>query len=279
MQAYLEAKSLLFSGMHQNPQSQFAVLNGDDEACQYLQQKTACRYVTYAINNQADFKAYNVKLSAQGVEFEVGYNGHRARVFYPVPGKFSVYNALAAFTWGITAGYKPDAVLTALQNIKGIPGRFQSIRRGQPFLVIVDYAHTPDGLENVLATAKEITSGRLITVFGCGGDRDRTKRPLMGKVAGNWSDYVVVTSDNPRTEDPQKIIEDIIPGLENANYKIMPDRREAIVHACSIATAGDTVLIAGKGHEDYQIIGKEKIHFDDREEVKKALRRMGYVEE
>lgn len=279
MQEYLEAKAILFAGMHQDEQTQFAVLNADDESCRYLKQKAACRTVTYGLNNQADFTAHNIKLSAQGVEFDVRYHGLNSRVFYSTPGKFSVYNALAAFAWGIMAGYNLDTVQRALKKIKGVPGRFQSIRQGQPFLVIVDYAHTPDGLVNVLTAAREITSGRLITVFGCGGDRDRTKRPLMGKAAGELSDYVIVTSDNPRTEDPEKIIEDILPGLKAANYKVVTDRREAIVEACLLAAEGDTVLIAGKGHEDYQIIGTEKIHFDDREEVEKALRRMGYVEE
>ncbi|NLL51946.1 MAG: UDP-N-acetylmuramoyl-L-alanyl-D-glutamate--2,6-diaminopimelate ligase [Peptococcaceae bacterium] len=279
MQEYLEAKSILFAGMCQDEQTQFAVLNADDESCRYLQQKAACRTVTYGFNNPADFTAHNIKLSAEGVEFDVTYHGLNSRVFYPTPGKFSVYNALAAFTWGIMAGYNLDTVQGALKKIKGVPGRFQSIRRGQPFIVIVDYAHTPDGLANVLTAAREITSGRLITVFGCGGDRDRTKRPLMGKAAEELSDYVIVTSDNPRTEDPENIIKDILPGLKSGNYKVLTDRREAIVQACSLASKGDTVLIAGKGHEDYQIIGTEKIHFDDREEVEKALRRMGYVEE
>jgi len=277
MQRYLQAKSLLFAGMKQDAK-QFAVLNADDAACAYLQSQAACRYVTYGVESKADYKAEELELLERGVQFRVKYNGNETTVFYPTPGKFSVYNALAAFAWGIEAGYSCEVITAALKEIQGVPGRFESIRKGQPFLVIVDYAHTPDGLVNVLSAAREISAGKLITVFGCGGDRDRTKRPLMGRAAAQFSDYVIVTSDNPRTEDPQAIIEDILPGIEKVDYKVIVDRRQAIVHACSIAKPGDTVIIAGKGHEDYQIIGTEKIHFDDREEVEKALRGMGYVE-
>lgn len=278
MEEYLEAKSLLFSGMNDDKAGQFAVLNADDRSFTFLKEKTACKVITYGINSDADFKAEKIHLSDRGVEFEVRFKNTSVKVFYKTPGKFSVYNALAAFAWGMSAGYPSDLVVKALGEIKGVPGRFESIRKGQPFLVIVDYAHTPDGLENVLNTAREITSGKLITVFGCGGDRDRKKRPLMGEAAGRISDYVVITSDNPRTEDPQGIIEDILPGIGNVDYRVIADRRSAIIHACSLAASGDTVLIAGKGHEDYQILGTEKIHFDDREEVESALRGIGYVE-
>ncbi|HHV64763.1 MAG TPA: UDP-N-acetylmuramoyl-L-alanyl-D-glutamate--2,6-diaminopimelate ligase [Peptococcaceae bacterium] len=277
MQEYLEAKALLFAGLKEG-EKQLAVLNADDSSYPYLKEKAACRVVSYGVDSQADFQATHIKLSDQGVEFLVNYQGEQTEIFYSTPGKFSVYNALAAFAWAVSSGYPPEIVVKALAEIKGVPGRFQSIRFGQPFLVIVDYAHTPDGLKNVLSTAREITSGRLITVFGCGGDRDRTKRPLMGEAAGRLSDYVVVTSDNPRTEEPMKIIEDILPGIGQVDYRVIVDRREAINHACSVARPGDTVLIAGKGHEDYQIIGTEKIHFDDREEVEIALRRNGYVD-
>lgn len=277
MQEYLEAKALLFSRMNENPKKQFAVLNADDDSCEFLKQKSACKVVTYGVDSQADFRARKVKLTDKGVEFEVELQGTTVKVFNHTPGKFSVYNALAAFSWGVVAGYPLEIVIEALREIKGVPGRFESIRKGQPFLVIVDYAHTPDGLKNVLETAREITSGRLITVFGCGGDRDKKKRPLMGEVADSFSDYLVVTSDNPRTEDPSCIIEDILPGIKGLDCEVLVDRRSAINRACSIALPGDTIIIAGKGHEDYQIIGTEKFHFDDREEVETALRGNGYV--
>lgn len=282
MREYLETKARLFSSLKENPEKQYAIINSDDPSYEYLKQKTACRIMTYGLEGNPDFKAENIRLSSQGVEFEVRYNSLVAEVRYKTPGKFSVYNALAAMAWGLTGGYSLDTVLSALNEIEGVPGRFESLRFGQPFTVIVDYAHTPAGLENVLQTAKEVTDGKLITVFGCGGDRDRSKRPIMGQVAGELSDFTIVTSDNPRTENPREIIEDILPGLKKtgvspADYKIIEDRREAIGYACSLATRGDTVVIAGKGHEDYQIIGTEKIHFSDQEEVIKALRGLGYV--
>lgn len=276
MQHYLEAKSLLFSGLNGQKPGQLAVLNADDAAFAFLNSKAACPVVSYGVETDADYRAEAVRLTVHGVEFTVRSRGLELAVVYGTPGKFSVYNALAALVWGIESGYDPNVVVEALAHVKGVPGRFESVRQGQPFLVIVDYAHTPDGLENVLSTAREITPGRLITVFGCGGDRDRRKRPLMAEAATRWSDYIVVTSDNPRTEDPQQIIADIIPGLGDAPHSVMADRRQAIRYACSLAQAGDTVMIAGKGHEDYQIIGQIKTHFDDREEVRDALRGMGY---
>ncbi|AHF10571.1 MULTISPECIES: UDP-N-acetylmuramoyl-L-alanyl-D-glutamate--2,6-diaminopimelate ligase [Dehalobacter] len=278
MQEYLKAKALLFSGLNGGKAGQLAVLNADDGSCVFLKEQAGCRVVTYGVDNEADYRAVNIRLSDRGVEFDVLFHGKSAELFYSTPGKFSVYNVLAAIAWALESGYPTEIVMQALHSIKGVPGRFESIRKGQPFLVIVDYAHTPDGLENVLRTAREITAGKLITVFGCGGDRDRKKRPLMGEAASRFSDYIVVTSDNPRTEDPDEIIEDIIPGLKSANYKVIKDRRSAIDEACMAAGSGDTVLIAGKGHEDYQILGTEKIHFDDREEADKVLRRLGYVE-
>lgn len=281
MQEYLKAKSLLFTGMNGEKPGQFAVLNADDSSCDYLKAQThiaGCRVVTYGIEKEADYKAENIRLSDRGVAFTVDYKGKSAALFFSTPGKFSVYNVLAAVAWALESEYDCDTVIQALADIHGVPGRFQSIRKGQPFLVIVDYAHTPDGLENVLRTAREITAGKLITVFGCGGDRDRKKRPLMGEAASRYSDYLIVTSDNPRTEVPAKIIADILPGVSGVDFKVIQDRRSAIFEACSTAVLGDTVLIAGKGHEDYQIIGTEKSHFDDREEVATSLRSLGYVE-
>lgn len=277
MEEYLRAKALLFSRIDGQNKNRFAVINVDDPAGKYLQQKASCRIVTYAADSPADFRAENIQLSDQGVRFEVRYKDVSTDVFYRTPGKFSVYNVLAAFAWGIASGYDPNIIADALAGIRGVPGRFESVHRGQPFLVIVDYAHTPDGLDNVLRTAREITSGRLLTVFGCGGDRDRKKRPLMAEAACRWSDYLVVTSDNPRTEEPGKIIEDILRGISGTEHTVIEDRRKAINHACAAALPGDTIVIAGKGHEDYQIIGENRIHFDDREEVNEALRSIGYA--
>jgi UDP-N-acetylmuramoyl-L-alanyl-D-glutamate--2,6-diaminopimelate ligase len=189
-------------------------------------------------------------------------------------GRFSIYNTLAALAVGWREGVPLEKVKAALESVQGVPGRFELVDCGQDFAVIVDYAHTPDGLENVLSTAREVAAGRVITVFGCGGDRDRTKRPLMGAVVARLSDYAVVTSDNPRTEDPLRIIEDILPGVQTAGaveYTVIPDRRQAIKQAIQLAKPGDMVMIAGKGHETYQLVGDQVLDFDDRQVARELL--------
>jgi len=299
MADYLEAKALAFSRRDFYKNDRISLLNGDDPSCAYLLDKAGSA-VTYGIDAlELDYRAANIVMSDGGAGFDVlcarkgaqssaqkGVPVCRAQV--QTPGRFSVYNALAVIAWARESGYDVEAVCDVLAGIPGVPGRFESVRCGQDFQVIVDYAHTPDGLINVLTTAREITAGRLICVFGCGGDRDRTKRPLMGRAAASLSDVVIVTSDNPRTEDPAAIIDDILPGLApegrvepGSSYKIEqdlevtwmiePDRYSAIAAACRMARAGDTVMIAGKGHEDYQIIGKDSIHFDDREVAAEIL--------
>jgi len=278
MEEYLQAKGRLFSGLTGEKQPKIGVINGDDPAASELIKLSAAPVVTYGVKgDNLDYRAEDIELTANGVSFTVNFKGQALKIAYRTPGMFSVYNALAAFAWGVESGRSPQLVKEALGTIPGVPGRFESVRMGQPFQVIVDYAHTPDGLENVLKTAQEFTKGHLITVFGCGGDRDRGKRPKMGAIAERLSDQVIVTSDNPRTEDPQKIIEDILAGMQGKEYYVHVNRREAIEEACHLAKAGDTVLIAGKGHEDYQIIGKEVFPFDDREVAREALRRLGYV--
>jgi UDP-N-acetylmuramoyl-L-alanyl-D-glutamate--2,6-diaminopimelate ligase len=195
----------------------------------------------------------------------------RLRIF----GLFNVYNALASIAVGWREGIDPEVIGAALFSVEGVPGRFEPVSEGQEFAVVVDYAHTPDGMENVLSTARGIAREGLITVFGCGGDRDRGKRPLMGEAAARWSDYVIVTSDNPRTEDPGRIIGDILPGLERMpaeRREVVEDRRTAIRRAVGMARPGDVVVIAGKGHETYQIVGTSTLPFDDREVAREALR-------
>lgn len=194
-------------------------------------------------------------------------------------GKFNVYNAMAAIAAGLLEGIELEAIKRSLESIAGVDGRVESVDAGQPFAVIVDYAHTPDGLENVLKTVKEFAKGRVLTVFGCGGDRDRTKRPIMGKIAAKYSDMAIVTSDNPRTEDPDLILKDIEQGLQEDQvpenqYMLIVDRRKAIQKAIEMASPDDVVLIAGKGHETYQIIGHTKHDFDDRVIAKEAIRSM-----
>ncbi|MDR1961413.1 MAG: UDP-N-acetylmuramoyl-L-alanyl-D-glutamate--2,6-diaminopimelate ligase [Gracilibacteraceae bacterium] len=273
MERYWQAKAKLFTVLPPAPGA-FALINIDQEEGERLAAGVSCRRVTYGLENPAaDYRAGQIRQEAGGVRFAARRGEREEEIFSAAPGRFSVYNALAAWAWALESGYAPEAARRALAAPEGVPGRFESIRGGQDFQVIVDYAHTPDGLENVLRAARDLSAGRLITVFGCGGDRDRAKRPLMGEAAARRSDYVVVTSDNPRTEKPEAIIEDILPGLAgtDTDWEILTDRRAAIRRAIGLAAPGDIVVIAGKGHEDYQIIGKEKIHFDDREEARLAL--------
>lgn len=278
MEEYLAAKSKLFSGLGSGSKSnKLAVINADDSAAAKLLAKTPVRAVTYSIKEKADYQAINIVNRLNGVEFEVTYPTGRLMLRLKTPGMFSVYNALAAFAVGIEEGIPAQLVAEALEEVKGVPGRFELVDDGQPFAVIVDYAHTPDGLENVLNTAREFVSGKIICVFGCGGDRDRTKRPLMGEIAARLADVVIITSDNPRSEEPEAIIEDIKPGVEQhmKDYVAVPDRKAAIMLACSKARPGDIILIAGKGHEDYQLIKGEVLSFDDRLVAKQCLGRLG----
>ncbi|GAB6152437.1 UDP-N-acetylmuramoyl-L-alanyl-D-glutamate--2,6-diaminopimelate ligase [Desulfosporosinus burensis] len=279
MEDYLEAKARLFAHYLKGKKSspKISILNGDDPAFFELSHASAATVVSYGIHNEADYRAENVEVTTEGVRFQVRFREHSQEIGYATPGFFSVYNAMAAFAWGVERGYDSAAVADALADISGVPGRFESVRLGQPFQVIVDYAHTPDGLENVVRTARDFTKGRLITIFGCGGDRDRSKRPLMGEVASRGSDFLFVTSDNPRSENPDQIIQEILAGVSGVEYVALSDRREAIWAACRMAKPGDTILIAGKGHETYQIFGTEVHPFDDREVAREAVRGLGYA--
>jgi UDP-N-acetylmuramoyl-L-alanyl-D-glutamate--2,6-diaminopimelate ligase len=205
--------------------------------------------------------------------------GGEARIQLNLIGKFNVYNALGAIAATLLEGVPLDRIKNSLEGMAVVPGRMESVHEGQDFLVAVDYSHTPDGLENALTTIREFAQGRVITVFGCGGDRDKGKRPIMGGIAAKYSDYVYVTSDNPRTENAQQILLDIEPGIVNAGlshqrYEMVVDRRTAIKKAIEMASPNDVVLIAGKGHETYQDSNGVKVHFDDREEAREAIRGM-----
>jgi len=276
MEDYLDAKSRLFSSLVGKKQPKISILNGDDSSFNKLSQVSTAPVVSYGIHNEVDYRAENVEVTSDGVHFDVRFREGIQEIQFSTPGVFSVYNSLAAFAWGVERGYTPGSVAEALAEIPGVPGRFESIRLGQPFQVIVDYAHTPDGLENVVRTARDFTKGRLITVFGCGGDRDKGKRPIMGEAAALLSDFLIVTSDNPRTEDPEQIIKEVLSGISGVDHVALRDRREAIWSACRMAKPGDTILIAGKGHETYQIFGTEVHPFDDREVAREALRGLGY---
>lgn len=273
MNNYFEAKSILFKNLNKNS---FAVINNDDEYSERFKNVVDkdVKIYTYGINNKANVIAKNIDFSIHGACFDCVINGIEKKINLQMNGMFSVYNALAALTTGIALGIDTDTCINALEETKSVDGRFEIVCK-KP-LVIVDYAHTPDGLENVLKAARELTpqNSNLICMFGCGGDRDATKRPQMGKIADENADIVVVTSDNPRSEDPQLIISDILAGIKTVNTKkvfVEPDRGTAISILKNIAKENDVVILAGKGHEDYQILKNETIHFDDREEAKKVF--------
>lgn len=273
MNDYFKAKSILFTPEYLQGK---AVINYDDSYGQKLLNTLNSEQVwSYSVNNsQADFYTSNLEYQATGVKGILHTPKGEIEFNSPLVGQFNLANLLAAV--GVILSFDLDLEIIAknLPNFTGVPGRMErvQVRKNQDITVIVDYAHTPDSLENLLRASRPFIAKKMICVFGCGGDRDRTKRPIMGKIAANLADLAVVTSDNPRTEDSQKILDDILTGIpENIQPIVISDRALAIKKAIEIAQSGDGVLIAGKGHEDYQILGTEKIHFDDREEAKKAL--------
>jgi len=268
---YMKAKLILFQGL--SPDAT-AVLNADDPVSSVIADETRAGVITYGFSDSADIRVDEYVVGPRGTEMIVRYEGSSRPLKLKLGGRFNISNALAAAGVGIAKGVGWDAIWEGIGSVESVPGRFERIDMGQPFTVIVDYAHTPDALERLLISAKELGDGKLIVVFGCGGDRDRGKRPVMGRVAAELSDLAVITSDNPRSEDPMGIISEIVSGIKGKNYKVIPDRREAIGYALSQVGHRDTVVIAGKGHEDYQIIGDRKYHFDDREVVREFLRSM-----
>ncbi len=282
MEAYEAAKGLFFSRLgnvysDDADERKFAVLNADDSASARFAQLTSAEVLTYGIENEADLRASHVTITAAGTSFRLDSPFGSRSVNLKLVGKFNVYNALAALAAALCEGIGLDAAVNSLESIAGVPGRVEPVDAGQQYAVIVDYAHTPDGLENVLNTVKELATGKIICVFGCGGDRDAKKRPIMGRIAAELADDIIVTSDNPRTEDPNLILRDIEAGLKEAgvaaaSYELEPNRRAAIEKAVDRASPGDVVLIAGKGHETYQIIGRETHDFDDRLVAKEAIR-------
>ena len=277
---YLAAKCKLFeqvSKPNQIKSGKGAVINIDDAYGHRVVEKTTAPIITYSIEGSGTLNAHDVNMTPKSSCYTVSYDGHDYTVEMNTTGLFNVYNTLAAIGACLLEGISMEDIDKALKTFSAVPGRFELIEEGQPFAVVVDYAHTPDGLENILQTAKAIQENRIIVVFGCGGDRDATKRPIMGRIAAQYGDVVYVTSDNPRTEDPVQIVKDVEVGVkdglrEGTHYEVIVDRREAIQHAIQHAKPGDIVLIAGKGHEDYQILKDKTIHFDDREEARAALK-------
>jgi UDP-N-acetylmuramoyl-L-alanyl-D-glutamate--2,6-diaminopimelate ligase len=274
---YFEAKRRLFEGTGAGAPD-VSVINTDDDWGKKLA-GLGKPTLTYGLQNGVDLKARKFQLNFKGLNFSAQTPNGPIQVESSLVGRINVYNILAAIGAGIGLGMSNAVIENGIRNLHAVSGRFERVDLGQPFFVIVDYAHTDDALENLIRTARELnTKGRIITVFGCGGSRDRTKRPIMGELSGRLSDLSILTSDNPRQEDPLKIISDVVVGMQKSGgkYLIEPDRAKAIHLGIDEARAGDIVLLAGKGHEDYQIFADHTIHFDDREEAKKALGDRGY---
>jgi len=280
MEAYFAAKQRLFEGCGAPPPA-YAVINLDDEHGAGVRVAERTRLVTYGMSAGAGIRAVNVQISPQGLAFDVLTPEGSRSVRSPLTGRFNVYNILAAWGAARAAGIGAEEITAGVEKCATIPGRFERVEEGQPFMVVVDYAHTDDALRNLIQAARDLKPERVITVFGCGGNRDRRKRPKMGEAAAAGSDFVVLTSDNPRSEDPLAIMNDALVGLcrHDTPYLAEPDRKAAIHKAVEMARPGDIVLIAGKGHEDYQILGDRTVHFDDRETARDALRRLGYGRE
>lgn len=278
MENYLEAKKKLFSNLQPNSakgREKHGIVNIDDPHAKDIIAAASSQVITYGVEHDCDIRAHHISLQAHGVTFDVSTPRGDITLALHLTGLFNVYNALAAVAVGFVNDIDLEVIKIALEAVKGVPGRLEKVDEGQSFMVFVDYAHTPDGLENIIKAAREFTKGRIITLFGCGGDRDRTKRPIMGEIAAKLSDYAVLTSDNPRTEDPLMILSQVETGVRRAagpdKYSVIPDRREAIKYAIGMAKPGDVVLIAGKGHETYQLVQDKVLHFDDREVAREVL--------
>jgi UDP-N-acetylmuramoyl-L-alanyl-D-glutamate--2,6-diaminopimelate ligase len=275
MEEYRNAKGLLFSQLgnrydHKRPK--FAVLNNDDPASQYYKHMTAATVITYGIETDSDIMAKRIDIVPSGMSFDLITPHGTVRVKTRLIGLFNVYNLLAAVSASLVSGIPFSVIVEAIEEISGVAGRFETVDEGQNFTVIVDYAHTPDSLENVLKTIRQFAQKKVYVVVGCGGDRDRTKRPLMAKTAVKYADVAIFTSDNPRSEEPEQILRDMEAGVSSERYVTIVDRKEAIYYAVEQAQEGDIILIAGKGHETYQIIGDRVIDFDDRLVAREAIK-------
>jgi UDP-N-acetylmuramoyl-L-alanyl-D-glutamate--2,6-diaminopimelate ligase len=277
MENYAAAKRRLFEGRGAAA-PRAAVVNAEDEHTPAMLRGYRGEVIRFGFSPEAEVRATNLAQEPEGMRFDLcGPGGFAGAVRCPLIGRVNALNVLAALGVGWALGLDPAAMVEGAARWPRVRGRFEAVTAGQPFAVLVDYAHTPDALANVLALARELAAGRVLAVFGCGGDRDRGKRMLMGRAAQAGADWTMVTSDNPRSEDPMAIIHDIVHGLEGWSGGIEPDRRAAIRAALGEARAGDVVVIAGKGHETYQIAGEEKTHFDDAEEARAGLRALGYT--
>lgn len=271
-ESYFQCKFKLFE------MSKTCIINIDDEYGKKIVDKlqdSGKKIITYGMESLCDFKAENFHIHSSGIDFTMCHEGSKEEMFSALPGRYNIYNSLGVISVAVNEKISMKNIKLALSEVV-VPGRCEilSSAKSLDFHIIVDYAHSPDGLEKILKTAREFTKGRLISVFGCGGDRDRTKRPIMGKIGSDLSDISIITSDNPRTEDPMFIIEEILKGIDKNNYIVEENRREAIKKAIIEAKKDDVIVIAGKGHEDYQILKDGKIHFDEREVVEEIIKEL-----
>jgi UDP-N-acetylmuramoyl-L-alanyl-D-glutamate--2,6-diaminopimelate ligase len=267
MENYRAAKARLFE------HSLIGVVNADDPAAEYFIREKKLNYITYGLQQDCDLKAVHIEQFEGGSSFEADIDGAAEHFYLPIKGRYNIYNCLAAIGAALALNVPVADIRRGVAHIQGVPGRIQAIPNPFNAHILVDYAHTPDGLVNIINAVREFTQNRVITLFGCGGEKDKGKRPIMGRIAGELSDYCILTSDNPRTEPPGEIIKQVEMGLKETNcaYRVFINRREAIAAGVKMLAEGDALIIAGKGHEDYQIIGTEKIPFDDCEEARKAI--------
>ncbi|MEW5322562.1 UDP-N-acetylmuramoyl-L-alanyl-D-glutamate--2,6-diaminopimelate ligase [Geobacillus thermoleovorans] len=280
MEEYRNAKGLLFAQLgnrYDERRPKFAVLNHDDPVSQYYKHMTAAPIVTYGMKEKSDVMAEQIRMTSGGMAFRLCTPHGSTAIETKLVGSFNVYNILAAAAACLASGFSLETIAAALADVEPVPGRFEMVDEGQNFTIIVDYAHTPDSLENALRTVRQFAKRNVYVVIGCGGDRDRSKRPIMAQVAVRYADVAIFTSDNPRSEDPKQILHDMEAGVSAGagTYVTIPDREEAIRYAIGQAQEGDVVLIAGKGHETYQIIGDDVIDFDDRAVARRAVKERG----
>jgi len=266
---YFSAKLKLFRMLGT---SGIAIINNDDKYGRRIKQSVSCRLISYGIENKATVMARDIYSSIEGVEFTLVAPGVNSRIKARLIGRHNIYNILAAVSWGLSEGLRFKDIKSAIEKFKCVPGRLEKVLPGSRLNIFVDYAHTPDALFNVISALRPLTQGKIIVVFGCGGERDKLKRPKMGEIVTTLADYAVITSDNPRSEDPACIIKDICKGIHKDNYRVVPDRFKAIKQALKLIKQGDCLIIAGKGHEGYQVLKNRTLHFSDREAVVKCLR-------
>ncbi|PWU01197.1 MAG: UDP-N-acetylmuramoyl-L-alanyl-D-glutamate--2,6-diaminopimelate ligase [Terriglobia bacterium] len=277
MEAYFDAKRALFQGAGAPP-PKAVVVNRDDATIRAMGLPANAEVYWYGLGQEAGLRARHISSGFEGLRFEVQWGKLRFGIDSPLIGRINVYNILAACGTALSYGLSPETIAKGIANLRAVPGRFERVDEGQPFMLVVDYAHTDDALRNVISVARGLNPKRVITLFGCGGDRDRTKRPLMGQAAAEASDFVVLTSDNPRSEDPLAIMNDALVGLRRVDVPHItePDRAAAIARAIQEAREGDIVILAGKGHETYQVLKDQTIPFDDREVAREVLKGYGY---